>query len=659
MLVIHGLDLRRSGALPGFLSSLATLLLLLGALTFVRRRELSVATANGLHAGFAALVLGNVALHYFTARDPSVAAMFIFYCLGVGGVLYHRAALLGLLLLAYGSWLGATLIAVPHANALRDGLTIATSTGLGYVLYLARMRAILHTDKLRREAERRRTAAEEALLAVQRLQKSLVEVVGQTPEGMVVHRQGRVLFANRSFADLFLLGPAEGLIGTQLAMLMQLDEPAELSKPMPPRELRSRRRDGAAVMLEVGSTELEWEQQPAILLSVRDVTVRHSATEARLAQADKLLSLGRLAASAAHEINNPLSYVIGNLNELERKGLSEDSRRLVDDATQGAQRVRAIVTSLTAFARSERATSHSSSLTLCMEAALTAVSQELTGLAQLEIKRRFESELCVNADPPIIEQLFVKLLSNAAHALRGRVGAQLSLSIEELEGQAQVTVADNGAGMSAAVQKRLFEPFFSTKSVGEGTGLGLFYAHSVVQNLGGTLSVVSAPDRGTTFTVRLPMSRSSVTDAPAPRTDAPEAPPIGRDVLIIDDDALVARSLARRLREHSVEIADSGERGLERMRQRSFDCVLCDLMMPGLDGPGVHARAVLLGQAHKLIFVTGGAFTPAGEQFLASVKNPVLSKPVDLKALRQTIEEVARLKNQPPKERADRATLEG
>ena len=148
MLVIHGLDLQRSGALPGFLGSLATLLLLLGALALVRRRELSAATANGLQAGFAALVLGNVSIHYWTARDPSVAAMFIFYCLGVGGVLYHRAALLGLLLLAYGSWLGATLIAVPHANALRDGLTIATSTGLGYVLYLARMRAILQARSL-------------------------------------------------------------------------------------------------------------------------------------------------------------------------------------------------------------------------------------------------------------------------------------------------------------------------------------------------------------------------------------------------------------------------------------------------------------------------------------------------------------------------------
>ncbi len=657
MLVIHGLDLQRSGALPGFLGSLATLLLLLGALALVRRRELSVATANGLHAGFAALVLGNVSIHYWTARDPSVAAMFIFYCLGVGGLLYHRAALLGLLLLAYGSWLGATLLAVPHANALRDGLTIATSTGLAYVLYLARMRAILHTDKLRREAERRRTSAEEALLALQRLQKSLVEVVGQTPEGIVVHRQGQVLFANRSFADLFLLGPAEGLVGTQVASLMHFDEAVELGKPVPPRELRSRRRDGAVVMLELGSTELEWEQKPALMLSVRDVTARHSATEARLAQADKLLSLGRLAASAAHEINNPLSYVIGNLSELERKGLSEDSRRLVGDATQGAQRVRAIVTSLTAFARSERPTSQSSSLSVCMEAALTAVSQELNGLAPLEIERRFDPELYVNADPHVVEQVFVKLLSNAAQALRGRVCATLTLSIEELEGQAQIAVADNGAGMSTAVQKRLFEPFFSTKPIGEGIGLGLFYSHSVVQTLGGTLSVLSAPDRGTTFTVRLPMSRSS--DSLSPRAAEPEAPSIKRDVLIIDDDALVARSLARRLREHSVEVADSGERGLERMRERSFDCVLCDLMMPGLDGPGVHARAVLLGQAHKLIFVTGGAFTPEGEQFVASVKNPVLSKPVDLKALRQAIEEVARLKNQPPKERADRATLEG
>ena len=657
MLVIHGLDLQRSGALPGFLGSLATLLLLLGALALVRRRELSVATANGLHAGFAALVLGNVSIHYWTARDPSVAAMFIFYCLGVGGLLYHRAALLGLLLLAYGSWLGATLIAVPHANALRDGLTIATSTGLGYVLYLARMRAILHTDKLRREAERRRTAAEEALLALQRLQKSLVEVVGQTPEGIVVHRHGQVLFANRSFADLFLLGPAEGLVGTQVASLMQFDDAVELSKPVPPRELRSRRRDGAVMMVELGSTELEWEQKPAFMLSVRDVTARHSATEARLAQADKLLSLGRLAASAAHEINNPLSYVIGNLSELERKGLSEDSRRLVGDATQGAQRVRAIVASLTAFARSERPTSHSSSLTACMEAALTAVSPELDGLAQLEIERRFDPELYVNADPHVIEQVFVKLLTNAAQALRGRASAALTLSIEELEGQAQIAVADNGAGMSTAVQKRLFEPFFSTKPIGEGIGLGLFYSHSVVQTLGGTLSVLSAPDRGTTFTVRLPMSR--VSDSLSPRASEPEAPSIKRDVLIIDDDALVARSLARRLREHSVEVADSGERGLERMRERSFDCVLCDLMMPGLDGPGVHARAVLLGQAHKLIFVTGGAFTSDGEQFVASVKNPVLSKPVDLKALRQAIEEVARLKNQPPKERADRATLEG
>ncbi len=627
MVLIHAVDLARPGATVGLISSLVTIGVLLGALRYTGKRPPTASTANAIQSLFALLVLGNVAGHYVAAKDPSVAAMFVFYMLGAGGILVGRAWLVACLALAYGAWLAVTLTVLPHDNAARDGVALLTAAAIAMVVHYARMRSLDQLDALGQRALAKQRAAEEGLAALTRVQSAFADLVEQHPDGMCIARDGKIVFANGALALMLRFGEREQLVGRDVeATLGALAESGEGDAR--PRERFVSRQDGATLVLEVSSTQVEWLEGPATLYAVRDRTAHHKEAQDHLARTDRLLTVGRLAASAAHEINNPLTYLLANLDELTHAPLRPEDRSMVEDALGGAQRIRAIVAGLKGFVRPPEAVLAPVSLVEVVDDSLRMVEPKLRHVPKL--RRHMGTAPKVLADRHQLGQVLINLLVNAGDALARTSEGELTVSVNRAGERALLTVTDNGAGMSAEVLAKACEPFFTTKPVGQGTGLGLYFCHNMLLAMGGTLALTSELGHGTTVSISLPLW-SAPEEAPEPESEARESAvsdtPRRFKVLIIDDDRSVGQSVARLLRRHEVLVTDSPREGLSLAQQGGFDAVLCDLMMPGLDGREVYEQLKSEGQQGKVVIMTGGGCSPAAQAFVDSGECMVLHKP--------------------------------
>ncbi|BDG08828.1 hybrid sensor histidine kinase/response regulator [Anaeromyxobacter paludicola] len=379
-----------------------------------------------------------------------------------------------------------------------------------------------------------------------------------------------------------------------------------------------------------------------------DVT-RRREQQAQLERTERMASLGTLAAGVAHEINNPLAYVTGNLEFVAGRlragaAVTSDVLAAIDEAREGSSRVREVVRSLKAF--SAPATGRRAPVDVAGEL------QAALRLARNEIKHRARLTVELGPMPPVecgqheLGQAFLNLLVNAAQAMpEGRAGEneiRVSAGTDAL-GRARVTIRDTGVGIPAALLPRIFQPFFTTKPQGVGTGLGLAICHGIVQAAGGTIEVQSAVGVGSTFHVVLPPAPPAA--GAEPREPAPPPPSRAR-VLVVDDEPLVARVASRLLSPaHEVTVAHSGTQALARVEGgERFDVVLCDLMMPDVSGMELYER---LGRCapelrERLVFITGGAFTATARDFLASVGNRCLEKPFDAEAIRAAVAEVIR-----------------
>jgi signal transduction histidine kinase len=369
-----------------------------------------------------------------------------------------------------------------------------------------------------------------------------------------------------------------------------------------------------------------------------------------LLQAERLSALGRLAAGVGHEINNPLSYVLLNLEFVTaQSGLDAEVRRSLEDATEGARRIRRLTRDLRLFARADVDRSACADVEAVADSATRLILHDLRHRARLE--RDFANAPLVAGDPARLGQVVTNLLVNAVQAIP--VGDAESNTIglairTDAEGWACIEVSDTGTGMPEDVASRAFEPFFTTKGQDEGTGLGLAICHGIVTAMGGRIEVDSKEGIGTTVRVHLPPAPESAMAATAsrapgdqdrPERDREQAPAGGR-VLVIDDDRLVAVALAQILDSHEVVIAKSGREGLARLEEsRDWDAIICDLMMADLSGMEVDAqlRARWPELARHAVYLTGGAFTDAARAFLERSDVLALRKPVDSALLRQVV----------------------
>ena len=384
-----------------------------------------------------------------------------------------------------------------------------------------------------------------------------------------------------------------------------------------------------------------------------DVTDRHKA-EMQLAQAERLASVGMLAAGVAHEINNPLAYVIGSLEVLAHElshaspPVPAESLRIfegaVRDARQGAERVRTIVRDLKFFSRVQEDKPTTVDVSTSIEAAV--------GIAHSQIRHRARLVMdlapvpAVLADPGRLAQLFLNLIINAAQAIADGAAERNEIRIvtrREDDGWVRVEVQDTGVGIPRGDLPKIFDPFFTTKAVGVGTGLGLSIVHAIVTSIGGRIAVDSAPGEGSTFRVLLPPAPAGLQPKPPA---APEPTTAGRrgTVLIIDDEPLILKVVTSLLsHEHEVTCETRAADALERIRRgERFDVILCDLMMPDVTGMDVYdgLLAAVPQQAEAMLFLTGGAFTSRAQQFLERVPNRTLDKPFDASVLRSRVREL-------------------
>jgi signal transduction histidine kinase len=372
------------------------------------------------------------------------------------------------------------------------------------------------------------------------------------------------------------------------------------------------------------------------LAIVRDVT-QERVMEARLRVADRLVSLGTLASGVAHEINNPLSYVVANVDFV-TEGLKRLGPEALDAAggielmealgeiREGGRRIASIVDSLRYQARQDDELAAPSDANAAVEAALRILDNQLRYKTRVELALG-RLPLCLVHERRLV-QVLVNLLSNALDAFPQRSSDQNLIRIASRAGDDSVVIEirDNGLGIPEAVRERIFDPFFTTKAPGVGTGLGLYLCHQYIAAAGGSIDFETGEGEGTTFRIMLPLANANRALSVEPTS--PSLPP--SRILVVDDDALVARSLARMLRGHELVLSGDGESALWECLSRDFDLILCDLMMPRLDGVGFFAalkdhRPKL---ASRVVFMTGGAFTSETRAFLESLPNPCMEKPI-------------------------------
>jgi len=485
----------------------------------------------------------------------------------------------------------------------------------------------------------------------------LSKLVETIPDGVCVSVDSAIVFANGAMTALLrqqsLTGrPLLGLVveADRPRMQARLERFASTGAVGGAEEFRFVRPDGALMVLECTGVATEYDNKPALLEIVRDQTDTKRMREQLLLR-DRMSSVGTLAAGVGHEINNPLAFILGNLefallklgDLIDKGNMPEDLAEVtqaLEEASVGGDRIRRIVRDLNIFCRSD----NDSAATVDLHSVLDWTAQ----MANNEIRHR--ARLIKDyGDVPLVQgsevrlsQVFLNLLMNAAQAIPAGNAAMHEISIVTRRdaGKVSVEIRDTGRGIQPDVRQRLFEPFFTTKPVGEGLGLGLSVSYGIVRHLGGDISVESEPGKGSSFKVTLLASTQPGMSTGA-RTTTATALRRGR-VLVIDDEPLVGRAMQRMLPEHDVTIETQGRDALKRIEAgEHFDLILCDLMMPEMSGIGLFdwMSTISPGMAGRTIFITGGAFTPEAEEFLRNANRPVLEKPMDQSKLRRLLQQ--------------------
>jgi PAS domain S-box-containing protein len=482
---------------------------------------------------------------------------------------------------------------------------------------------------------------------------------------------GRLISVNRAFSEMFGYAPTEimgrsweEVIASQDRVLVRADREAGIRAKIE-RQAVGLRRDGTSFVMHLLMVPLfsrldHHEVVQGHYFYIRDLTERRR-TEEQLIFAGRMAAVGTLAAGVAHEINNPLAYIVANIDFTRRELANHSAVRAraggpappqaatladnldeileaLDEAREGAERVRHIVRDLKVFGRGNEDARGPVVLRRVLDSSINIAWSEIRHRARLV--KDYGDEPLIEGNESRLGQVFLNLLLNAAQAIAegetDRNEIRVSTRTDHL-GRAVIEVRDSGLGIPPEIVARIFDPFFTTKPEGVGTGLGLWICKGILAGLGGEISVESQLGHGSTFRVTLPAASPGEPGEGPDRLPA-EAERRSERILIIDDEPMILGALRRALgAEYRVTCLSGGREALERFAAgERYDVILCDLMMPDTTGMDLHAAIDRLapGQGQRMIFVTGGAFTPRAREFLDRVSNPRIEKPVDLQNLR-------------------------
>ncbi len=495
--------------------------------------------------------------------------------------------------------------------------------------------------------------AERAEAEADMLVRTIVEsspttfLVTRVSDGKILYmpEASRALFGDADTSAGFFVSP-----GDRDAYLAALQVTGALTEY----PVRLRRADGSVMHGLTSARVVDFRGEDVIVSATRDITEQLAMQEELERQREiahqneKLSALGELLAGVSHELNNPLSIIVGYALMLQDKVEDPALRRRVDRIAQAAERCTKIVRTFLAMARKRPVRVEDCALNEVVEVAVDVAGYGLRSTGA-EVSADLDPHLPpISADPDQLAQVFTNLIVNAEHALThlGPTGRLRIATYHDAErGQVVAEVSDNGPGMAPEIRARIFEPFFTTKAQGKGTGIGLAFCHRVVESHGGQIAVSSEPGRGATFWIRLPAAAPAGGPRAAPPGRAAE-PGGRRRVLVVDDEPEVAQVICEMLSEQGYvpEACASASAALARLAAEPFDAILSDVKMPGTDGGGLLAALARIdeGLVQRLGFVTGDTMGEAAQALLLRAGRPHLAKPLDPEALARLVAELCR-----------------
>ena len=472
---------------------------------------------------------------------------------------------------------------------------------------------------------------------VARARQEWLQTFDALSDGVFLHdRQGRILRANRALARLvdrsfpeIIAQPWHELVPAGPEVRQVCWQQVSPDRSVAEYDLSF----GEARTLHVSVSPV-LEGDAVCVHVLRDVT-EERALQRQLAQAEKLAAIGQMLSGVAHELNNPLTTIIGFSELLQDAELPAPVRADLNRIYRQAQHSAHIVQSLLAFARQSRIQLAEMDVNSLVTQVLEFVEPQLES-HRIHVNLALAPNLPTTlADAGQLQQVLLNLITNAIQAISSvRDSGHITISTTAAPTHIGLAVADDGPGIASDLLSRVFDPFYTTKSVGEGTGLGLSICYGIVREHGGRIWAESQPGQGATFSVELPLRHAS--SNPTPASVSPGQ--LARRILVVEDDEAVLALLERALGPAGMDVATArdGVAGLQALAEGPLpDLVIVDLRMPRLDGPGFYERLCrdYPSLAGRVLLITGDAIAPASARFLQSTGLPSLRKPFGIKEL--------------------------
>jgi len=525
-------------------------------------------------------------------------------------------------------------------HCLASGFAIRDATGR-----MARIQGTLIDISERLEMERRLRQEQEF---IRRLIANFPDVIA------VLDRNGRYTYVSQRVQDI-LGNPPQIYIGNAMARWVDPEDKPKLgemfrkllegTESQVQFEFRAQHRDGSWRTLKASAGPLYYDGRiNGIVASARDVT-DSKRFEQQLAQSEKLAGMGQMLVGAAHELNNPLTAILGVGDLMRERATDEPTRRHTDIVLRQARRAAEIVQNLLAFSRPVgQGKSHVHLDKLIQD----ILQHERDTLNAKNISLQFSAPVSlppVDGDPKLLTQAFLNIVTNAEQAISSvRDRGMLKVSVSTSGSRVLAVFSDDGPGISAEDLPRIFDPFFTTKRPGGGSGLGLTISLAVVTEHGGRIEVQSQPGTGATFQVSLPLAADvSVSDASSTKKAKPGFEPLtGRSVLVVDDEDGIREIVHEGLsaRGLKVDCAENSEAALELLAGHTYDFILCDFNLPGMPGNELFERVRQRPSPPVFVFITGDLLDPSQVADFRGKGAHVLQKPFHVSALASLLVEL-------------------
>jgi len=464
-----------------------------------------------------------------------------------------------------------------------------------------------------------------------------------------------IIRVNRAMADKLGLSPAQTIGKKCYELMHNTDAPPESCPGFssgkacgPSSEIA---RCGCVYQINISTLNNDGKSSGRYVHIARDVTAvkNAEAEQQRLKEkaelSSRLAAVGEMAAGIAHEINNPLTGVLGYAELMLSEDIPDELKEEVKVIADGSKRVAEIVKRMLTFARQTKPFKTSLSVTELIDNTLELRNYVLR-TAGIDVVKNYQDDLpWIVADPGQLQQVFLNLIVNAEHAIKktGHTGV-ITISAKKISDHLRIVFSDNGPGIEPEVLPKLFQPFFTTKSPGEGTGLGLSISRSIILEHGGSIDIASELGRGATFTIELPLNSESENVLLDPVTTVSRRTNSNIRVLVIDDEISIQRLLRQSLSDQNriIDVAGNAQQALELIRSSPYDIILMDLRMPGTSGMALYREIISQKPEFegRVIVITGDALGEDVQAFISKHRLEVLTKPFDQSAVQTMVDRV-------------------